>query len=72
MGRKLFKVLLLLRDENTGDTLVTVCGSSTILDNRLVPSCTLPVSSNGCFSTSRFLFFSSHTHMEHMLSIFDF
>lgn len=29
-ARKLFKVLLLLRDQNTGETLLTVSGSSTI------------------------------------------
>lgn len=68
MGRKLFKVLLLLCDENTGDTLVTVSGSSAILDNCLVPSRTLPVHSNGCHAHiwktySLFLIFSSFLNL---------
>lgn len=38
MGRKLFKVLLCCLDQNTGEKLVTVSGSTTVLDNRPVPS----------------------------------
>lgn len=62
MGRKLFKVLLLLRDENTGDTLVTVSGSSAILDNCLVPSRTLPVRSDACYFQNAVSLFS-HAHI---------
>ena len=36
-GRKLFKVLLLQRDQNTGEKQVTASASKTILDNYQVP-----------------------------------
>lgn len=57
-GRKLFKAPLLHRDQNTGETAVTVSGSSTFLDNRPVPSQTscaalmVVISTSLCFRLS--------------------